>query len=96
MVNHHKANGIIVENLCTIPVLKDYLHRGEELDYLYYPLGIDERYIKDYNEKKIYDVALLGGFHNYQHKRELDILLTKNNPLVSDTILDAPETNAPF
>jgi spore maturation protein CgeB len=79
IVKLHKPNGIMIENICTIPAFKDYLINGEELDYLYYPWGIDEDVINDYGEDKKYDVAQLGQFNVYQHRREIYYLLNNNN-----------------
>lgn len=76
IVSKHKVKGIIVENKCSIPAFKDYLERGEDLDYVWYPWGIDENYIKDYKEEKIYDVSQLGQFNIYQYRREINFLLS--------------------
>jgi len=75
---YHKASGIIVENKCSIPVFKDYLYKGEELNYYWYPWGIDTKFVKDYKEHKIYDVSQLGQFNIYQYRREIYNLLANN------------------
>jgi hypothetical protein len=74
IIKHHKPTGIIVENKCSIPVFKDYLGR-EDLDFFWFPWGIDENYVKDYNEEKIYDVSQTGQFNKYEFRREINILL---------------------
>ena len=79
LVSYHGVSGIIVENICMIPAFKNYLNKGDELDYLYYPWGIDESVIKDYGEPKIYDFAQLGQFNVYQFRREIYSLLKSNN-----------------
>ena len=74
VVRYHNPTGIIVENMCTIPVFKDYLGR-EDLDFFWLPWGIDEEYVKDYKEEKIYDVTQTGQFNKYEFRREINFLL---------------------
>lgn len=78
LCKYHKSTGIIVENKCSIPVFKDYLFKGNELDYYWYPWGIDSNYIKDYKFSKEYDVCQLGQFNVYQYRREIFQLLNNN------------------
>jgi len=81
LCRYHKATGIILENKCHIPAFKEYLHKGEELDYYWYPWGIDEEYIKDYGFNKEYDVVQLGQFNKYQFRREIFGRLSNNKEI---------------
>jgi hypothetical protein len=73
-VEKHKPKGLIVEGMCTIPIYKDYLN-NENFDFFWFPWGIDENYVKDYKEEKIYDVSQTGQFNRYEFRREINMLL---------------------
>lgn len=80
MVEYHKPKGIIVENKCTEEGFSNYLDR-EDLDFFWYPWGIDENYVKDYKQEKEYDVSQTGQFNRYEFRREINLLLQGNNDI---------------
>ena len=80
IVEHQNPSGIIVENKCSIPAFKTYLEK-EDLNFFWFPWGIDEEFVKDYNENKIYDVSQTGQFNRYEFRREINFLLEGRNNL---------------
>lgn len=91
----HKIDGIVVNNHCEIEAYKEYF-KGIDLDYIWYPYGIDPEIMKDYKEEKIWDVIFSGKFSRYMFRRELDYIFSIEENINYKRFRPLPITNIPY